>query len=82
MKKDDESIRISAMRDDICDAAMDRIIDLVNEERFHDAQSVYEEFYYWFDPEHINKELTIFTRIDDIKRLYESTAEDAWWANC
>ena len=40
-------------------------------------KSIYEEFYYWFDPEHINKELTIFTRIDDIKRLYESTAEDA-----
>jgi len=78
MNRDDsDSTRISAMRDDICDAAMDRIIDLVSEERFHDAQSIYEEFYHWFDPEHINKELTIFTRIDDIKRLYESTAEDA-----
>ena len=79
MNKDDyeEATRISAMRDDICDAAMDRIIELVNQEQFHDAQSIYEEFYHWFDPEHINKELTIFTRIDDIKRLYESTAEDA-----
>tara|TARA_B100000945_G_C20201818_1_gene511834 strand:+ start:140 stop:376 length:237 start_codon:yes stop_codon:yes gene_type:complete len=78
MNRDDsDSIRISAMRDDICDAAMTRIIDLVNQEKFHDAHSIYEEFYYWFDPEHINKELTIFTRIDDIKRLYESTAEDS-----
>ena len=77
MNNDEQSERISAMRDDMCDAAMDRIIDLVNQEKFSDAQAVYEEFYHWFDPEHINKELTIFTRIDDVKRLYESTAEES-----
>ena len=77
MNNDEQSERISAMRDDMCDATMDRIIDLVSEKNYADAQAVYEEFYHWFDPEHINKELTIFTRIDDIKRLYESTAEES-----
>ena len=77
MCNDEETIRISAMRDDICDAAMDRIIDLVNQEKYYDAQAIYEEFYHWYDPKYLNKELTIFTRIDDIKRLYESATEDA-----
>ena len=77
MNNDEQSERISAMRDDMCDATMDRIIDLVNEKKYADAQAVSEEFDHWFDPEHIHKELTIFTRIDDIKRLYESTAEES-----
>ena len=77
MNNDEQSERISAMRDDMCDAAMDRIIDLVSEKNYADAQAVYEEIYHWFDPEHINKELTIFTRIDEVKRLYESIAKES-----
>ena len=69
---DGEDLRVNATRDSICEWAMDYIVTLVNEERFADAHSVYEEFFHWLDLKHLNKELTIYTCQDDIKKLYDS----------
>ena len=46
---DGEDLRVNATRDSICEWAMEHIVQLVNDEKFLEAHSIYEEYYYWLD---------------------------------
>ena len=69
---DGEDLRVNATRDSICEWAMEHIVQLVNDEKFLEAHSIYEEYYYWLDPNYLNKELTIYSCQNDLKKLYDS----------
>tara|TARA_Y100000356_G_C11013784_1_gene159685 strand:+ start:75 stop:302 length:228 start_codon:yes stop_codon:yes gene_type:complete len=71
-----DALRISGQRDDICEWAVARFRELMEENRIDDAISFADEFFEWLDPNNYINESTHFYNVDELTELYESFSDE------
>ena len=67
-----DALRISGQRDDICEWAVARFRELMEENRIDDAICFADEWFEWLDPNNYINESTHFFDEDELAALYES----------
>jgi hypothetical protein len=71
-----DALRISEQRDDICEWAVARFRELMEEDRIDDAICFADEWFEWLDPNNYENEETMFYDEQELLTLYMSMEED------
>ena len=66
-----DALRISEQRDDLCEWAVGRFRELMEENRIDDAICFADEWFEWLDPENYESEETLFTHYDELRQSFD-----------
>ena len=75
MKKDEEVTRISGIRDNQSNVMIERFKELISEDRLADAFSIADEWFVWLPPSMAEKEHTLYSDEEELKRAYSRLTE-------
>ena len=74
-KKDNEVKRIAGIRDQQSNVMIERFKELISEDRLDDAFSIADEWFEWLHPYMAEKEQTLYSHEEELKRIYSRLTE-------
>ena len=74
-KKDNEVKRISGIRNNQSNVMIERFKELISEDRLDDAFSIADEWFEWLHPSMAEKEQTLYSHEEELKRIYSRLTE-------